>query len=88
MEHDPSAAAALTVCESLLLTLEDRGALDRREIRNLLTDAADSHRALARELRDATAREMHSKAADLVERMRDGENAMTAISGRNPARSP
>jgi len=38
-----SGMAALTICESLLLALEERGVLDKQEVHGLLIDAATTH---------------------------------------------
>jgi len=45
MSHVPdvSGAAALAICESLLLALRDRNILPEREIEGLLRDAAAAH---------------------------------------------
>ncbi len=80
MKLEAGAAAALTVCESLLLTLEESGALTQVEVRNLLTDAAEAHRVVARETADRSASEVHEAAARLVERIRDGEPVPVAVS--------
>ena len=48
---DPRVAglAALSICESMLLSLEERGLIDEEERRNLLQDVAETHlRAAAR----------------------------------------
>jgi hypothetical protein len=42
-ETDAKAAAALTICESLLLALNDREILPEREIICILRDAAATH---------------------------------------------
>lgn len=43
------ALAALSICESMLLSLEDRGLIDDDERRNLLEDVVETHlRAAAR----------------------------------------
>ncbi len=72
MSTDPSTAAALAICESLCLTLREKGLLTRKDVSDLLTDAAEAFRALARESPEAEAREQYGEAADMVERMRDG----------------
>lgn len=40
---DYAGAAALAICESLLLALNDRKILPEREIVGILTDAAEAH---------------------------------------------
>lgn len=42
-DHDPTGAAALSICESLLLCLVDRGLLTEDEVAGLLDDAATAH---------------------------------------------
>lgn len=43
--EDPRALAmaALSICESMLLSLEDRGLVDAEERRNLLEDVVETH---------------------------------------------
>lgn len=40
---DPSGMAALSICQSLLLALQDRDVLPQREIVGILRDAAETH---------------------------------------------
>lgn len=42
--HDPAGAAALSICESMLLCLVDLRVLTEPEVQGLLEDAADAHR--------------------------------------------
>lgn len=65
---DPKATglAALTVCESLLLGLVDKGVLDEEERKQILLDAAAAHRTLA-ERDDAEG--LHGRVAAIIERL-------------------
>jgi|GEM_PF-1069830 len=47
--NDPRvvALAALSICESMLLSLEDRGLVDEEERRNLLQDVVETHLKVA-----------------------------------------
>jgi hypothetical protein len=78
MTDNPAVAAmaALSICESLLLSLRERGVLDDREIAGLLEDVVSTHRATA----DLSSRpDLHSAAAGLVERLRRGEDSTRAL---------
>ncbi len=79
MTPAPSAAAALAVCESLCLTLEEKGLLSPREVSDLLGDVVGAFEALARETDDPEAACRHAEAAVLVSRLRDGENALDLV---------
>jgi hypothetical protein len=73
MSHkSPSAGiAALSICESLLLSLTENGVIDVAEARVILEDAATSHRnAIPLEL-EGTA---HADAAAIIDRIIDGGN--------------
>ena len=41
--QDPAGMAALSICEALLLALQDRNLLPEREIAGILRDAAATH---------------------------------------------
>lgn len=64
---DAAGAAALSICESLLLSLLERGVIDETELRGILSDAAEFHREAAHGGRDSL---LHREAAELIERMR------------------
>jgi hypothetical protein len=64
---DAAGAAALSVCESLLLSLLERGVIDEAELRGILSDAAEFHREASRSGRNSL---LHREAAELIERMR------------------
>ncbi|MDP5220940.1 hypothetical protein Q5Y75_27520 [Ruegeria sp. 2205SS24-7] len=42
-QQDPAGMAALSICEALLLALQDRKVLPEREIVGILRDAAQTH---------------------------------------------
>lgn len=63
--------AALSICESLILSLRDRGLLDDAEASGLLEDAAEAHRNAVSSADDA---ELHRVAAELIDRIKKGEN--------------
>ncbi len=46
VEHDVSGKAALAICESLLLALNDHKILPEIEILGVLRDAAEAHRGM------------------------------------------
>ena len=86
--------AALSVCESMLLSLTENEVIDAAEARAILADAAAAHRAAA-PLADGAAGD-HEGAAALIERVLQGGNsvrrasrqaartAVTAEGGREP----
>ena len=86
--------AALSVCESMLLSLTENGIIDGAEARAILADAAAAHRGAA-PLADGGAGD-HEEAAALIERVLQGGNsvrrasrqaartAVTAEGGREP----
>lgn len=76
--HEPSplGAVALSVCESLLLVLEERGVLDQLEIDGLLEDVESAHRNHAAEGDD---RSFHDSVADVVQEMRRGGNSVRLL---------
>ena len=62
-QQDPAGMAALSICEALLLALQDRNVLPEREIVGILRDAADTH-----ENADGSEaeRQLHAATADLL----------------------
>jgi hypothetical protein len=68
-----TAAAALAICESLLLALNDCDILPEHQIVGVLWDAADAHSNNPGE--DGQG-EMHSAVADLINRIIDGGNSV------------
>jgi hypothetical protein len=63
--------AALSICEALLLTMNDRHLLPEREILGVLRDAAPAHQNAAGL---DTNREMHEAVASLINRIISGGN--------------
>jgi len=71
---DAHGLAALSICESILLSLTDNAIIDQAEAQAILTDAATAHRGAA-PLSDGEAYQ-HDQAAMLIEAIRDGGNAV------------
>lgn len=70
---DYSGMAALSICESLLLALNDRNILPEKEIMGILRDAADSHSEAANLDSDSKA---HQEAANLINKIIAGGNSV------------
>lgn len=70
---DATAAAALAICESLLLALNDRNVLPEREIIGILRDAAATH---SNDPGDDGQMELHESVAALINRIIDGGNSV------------
>lgn len=68
-----TAAAALTICESLLLALNDRDILPEHQIVGVLRDAAAAH---SNDPGEDGQGELHSAVADLINRIIDGGNSV------------
>lgn len=75
MKKNANAAglAALSICESLLLSLTDLEIIERKEAVSILTDAATAHRAAIAEAKDP---EAHQAAADVIDRIIKGKNSV------------
>ena len=71
--NDVSGTAALAICESLLLALNDRNILPETEIIGILTDAAAAHHHTPTE--DGKG-ELHVAVAALITRILDGGNSV------------
>ena len=71
---DAAGLAALSICESILLSLTDNAIIDQAEAQAILTDAATAHRGVA-PLSDGEAGK-HEQAAVLIEAIRDGGNSV------------
>ncbi len=70
-QSDPAGHAALAICESLLLALNDRNILPESEIIGVLRDAATTHeQATDGDL------ELHRDVVRLIERIIDGGNSV------------
>lgn len=70
---DAAGAAALAICESLLLALNDRNVLPEREIVGILRDAAEAHASAPA---DEGSAELHQAVATLINRIIDGGNSV------------
>jgi hypothetical protein len=68
-----TAAAALSICESLLLSLNDRKILEEHEILGVLRDAAAAH---SNDPGDDGQRALHDDVAALINRIIDGGNSV------------
>lgn len=70
--HDIAGTAALSICESLLLALNDRNILPEKEIVGILTDAAAAHQFVP----DTEQSEMHEAVAALINGILEGGNSV------------
>lgn len=68
-----TAAAALAICEALLLALNDRKILPEHEIVGILRDAAAAH---ANDPGDDGQATLHEDVANLINRIIDGGNSV------------
>jgi len=73
---DVAGAAALSICESMLIALNDRKILEDKDARDVLADAALSHRSAAPESPNP---ELHLAVAALIEKIMNGENSIRRI---------
>ncbi len=71
--HDVSGTAALAICESLLLALNDRNVLPEREIVGILQDAANAHTHFPPLAGNP---ELHVAVAALIHSIIDGGNSV------------
>jgi hypothetical protein len=70
---DISGTAALAICESLLLALNDAKILPEREILGILKDAAAAHENVSDDGDDS---ELHAAVATLINRILEGGNSV------------
>jgi hypothetical protein len=70
-QRDPSGMAALSICEALLLALQDRNLLPEREIVGILRDAAATHENAQG---PETEQKMHMATAKLINEIIVGGN--------------
>lgn len=75
MKTNPNAAglAALSICESLLLSLTDLKIIESGEAVSILKDAAAAHRGAIAEAKTLQA---HHAAADVIDRIIKGKNSV------------
>ncbi len=71
--RDIHGRAALTICEALLLALNDRDILPEREIVGVLMDAAATHENIPPGDKGAA---MHKAVAELIQGIIDGGNSV------------
>ncbi len=69
---DVAGTAALAICESLLLALNDHKILPEKEIVGILKDASDAHRNAETGKNGA----LHGAVADLINGILDGGNSV------------
>ena len=83
--QDPAAAggspdrfgvAALSICESLILALKERGLLDDAEIQGLLEDVVSAHRNAAADGNDP---DLHASVAAIADDIMNGGNSMRLL---------
>lgn len=70
--QDIAGTAALSICESLLLALNDRNILPEKEIVGILTDAAAAHEFAP----DGDDAQMHAAVAALINGILAGGNSV------------
>jgi hypothetical protein len=70
---DVAGTAALAICESLLLALNDRNVLPEREIVGILRDAAAAH---ANDPGEDELNDLHKAVADLISGIISGGNSV------------
>ena len=73
MQNNISGIASLSICESLLLALNDRKLLPESEILGILSDAAATHQNAVGPDADI---ETHRAVADLINRIIAGGNSV------------
>jgi hypothetical protein len=72
LPHDIAGTAALAICESLLLALNDHNILPEKEIVGILKDAAAAHQYAPNGDQDA----LHGAVAALINAILDGGNSV------------
>ncbi len=72
-ETDAGGAAALTICESILLALNDQNILPEREIVGILRDAAAAY---SNDTGEDGKMALHTAVAALINRIIDGGNSV------------
>lgn len=70
---DVAGTAALTICESILLALNDHNILPEHEIVGILRDAADAH---SNDMGQDGRTELHKAVADLINSILAGGNSV------------
>ena len=72
--NELSGVAALSICESLLLAMNDHKLLPESEIVGILNDAAETHESVASS--DADEEALHRAVARLIRVIIDGGNSV------------
>ena len=75
MNSNAAGLAALSICESLLLSLTDLEIIEDKEAVSILQDAAAAHRG-AVAVAEAQNPEAHQAAADVIDRIIKGKNSV------------
>jgi len=73
MTTNAAGLAALSICESLILSLTDLEIIDQAEALSILEDAASAHRGA---IDEAKMPQVHKEAADVIERIIKGKNSV------------
>lgn len=73
MDANAAGLAALSICESLLLSLTDLKIIESAEALSILKDAASAHLGA---IAEAKTPETHQAAADVIERIIKGRNSV------------
>lgn len=73
---DVAGLAALAICESLMLALNDRKILPEREIVGILKDAAAAHKHVPK---SDISPETHAAVAALINKIIDGGNSVRRL---------
>jgi hypothetical protein len=73
---DRFGVAALSVCESLILALKERGILDDAEIHGLLEDVRSAHRNAAA---DGDNPDLHDSVADIADQIMNGGSSVSLL---------
>ena len=76
---DVDGTAALTICEALMLALNDRDILPEKEIVGVLKDAVETHKDAAKEADDPDGdgrKDRHLAVAKVIQRIIDSGNSV------------
>ena len=76
IDKSVAGAAALSICEALLISLNDLKVMDDKEAHAVLVDAAATHRNAISASQNP---EEHRAVADLIERIMNGKNSVRKI---------
>ena len=76
IDRSVAGAAAISICESLLIALNDLDVMSDKDAHAVLTDAIESHRNAIPTSEDP---ESHRAVADLIEKIMNGKNSVRKI---------